>query len=76
MPVERGKEPRYYQEVAVRSVVEAILKGNKRVLLTMATGTGKTHVAFWTVWKLYNSGLTRRVLYIARARYKEKLSIA
>jgi type I restriction enzyme R subunit len=46
LPVERGKEPRYYQEVAVRSVVEAILKGNKRVLLTMATGTGKAHVAF------------------------------
>lgn len=65
LPVERGKEPRYYQEVAVRNVVEAVLKGNKRVLLTMATGTGKTHVAFWTVWKLYNSGLIRRVLYIA-----------
>jgi type I restriction enzyme R subunit len=65
LPVERGKEPRYYQEIAVKSVVESVLKGNKRILLTMATGTGKTHVAFWTVWKLYNSGLIRRILYIA-----------
>jgi type I restriction enzyme R subunit len=65
LPLERGKEPRYYQEIAVRSVVEAVLKGKKRILLTMATGTGKTHVAFWTVWKLYQSGLIRRVLYVA-----------
>jgi len=62
---ERGKEPRYYQEVAIKRIIEEILKGKKRVLLTMATGTGKTHVAFWTVWKLYKSGLVRRVLYIA-----------
>lgn len=65
LPTERGKEPRYYQEIAVKSVVEAFLKGKNRVLLAMATGTGKTHVAFWTVWRLYQSGLIRRVLYVA-----------
>lgn len=65
LPSERGKEPRYYQEIAVKSVIEAFLKGKNRVLLAMATGTGKTHVAFWTVWRLYQSGLIRRVLYVA-----------
>lgn len=65
VPFERGKTPRYYQEVAIKRVIEAVLKGENRILLTMATGTGKTHVAFWTIWKLYQSGLTRRVLYIS-----------
>lgn len=62
---EKGKEPRYYQEVAVKRVIEDVLKGKNRVLLAMATGTGKTHVAFWIVWKLYKAGLVRRVLLVS-----------
>ena len=50
-----GKPPRYYQEIAVNRVVKAILSGKKRILLTMATGTGKTFVAFQIVWKLWNA---------------------
>lgn len=50
-----GKVPRYYQGAAIRSVVEAILSGQNRVLVTLATGTGKTSVAFQVCWKLWNS---------------------
>lgn len=53
---EGGKTPRYYQDIAVNRAVEAILKGQRRVLLTMATGTGKTFVAFQICWKLWSSG--------------------
>ncbi len=60
-----GKEPRYYQEIAINRVIESILLGKKRILLAMATGTGKTYVAFQTVWKLIKSGYFKRVLYIA-----------
>lgn len=67
-----GKTPRYYQEIAVNRSIEAILKGMKRVLLTMATGTGKTFVAFQICWKLWNTGWNRtgehrrpRILYLA-----------
>jgi len=60
-----GKRPRYYQEVAIKRVIEEIMKGEKRLLLTMATGTGKTYVAFLVVWKLVKSGYFRRVLYLA-----------
>ncbi len=61
----RNKTPRYYQIAAVKSVIEAFLSGRKRILLTMATGTGKTEVAFWVSWKLYQTGKLRRILYIA-----------
>ena len=50
-----GKEPRYYQRIAINRVVSAILNGKKRVLITMATGTGKTVVAFQICWKLWSS---------------------
>ncbi len=67
-----GKKPRYYQEIAVNQTVQAIVQGRRRVLLTMATGTGKTHVAFQICWKLWRSGWsltgTRqkpRILYLA-----------
>ncbi len=50
-----GKHPRYYQEIAINRAVEALLAGDKRILLTMATGTGKTVVAFQICWKLWNS---------------------
>jgi type I restriction enzyme R subunit len=63
------KEPRYYQRTAINRSVEAILRGNKRLLLTMATGTGKTFVAMQIVAKLWNSDLPEdrnpRVLYLA-----------
>jgi type I restriction enzyme R subunit len=51
-----GKEPRYYQKIAINGAVEAIVNGNKRCLLTMATGTGKTLVAFQIAWKLWSAG--------------------
>ena len=50
-----GKIPRYYQDIAIRRVVEAIVSGEQRVLATLATGTGKTSVAFQVCWKLWNS---------------------
>jgi len=49
------KEPRYYQQIAINRAVQAILQGKRRVLLTMATGTGKTVVAFHICWKLWVS---------------------
>lgn len=54
-----GKPPRYYQEIAINRAIEAIGKGNRRVLLTMATGTGKTIVAFQICWKLWNARWNR-----------------
>ena len=68
-----GKEPRYYQRIAIDRAVQSILQGRKRVLLTMATGTGKTDVAFQICWKLWSSKWnakgdpTRkpRILYLA-----------
>ena len=67
-----GKSPRYYQEIAINRAVQAILQGKPRVLLTMATGTGKTIVAFQICWKLWNARWNRtgdyrrpRILYLA-----------
>ena len=54
-----GKVPRYYQQIAINRVIEAILLGQKRVLATLATGTGKTCVAFQVCWKLWNSRWNR-----------------
>ena len=63
------KEPRYYQRVAINRSVGAILRGDKRLLLTLATGTGKTFVSMQIVWKLWNSGWNPgrrpRILYLA-----------
>jgi type I restriction enzyme R subunit len=63
-----GKNPRYYQLIAIQKVIEAIVNGQKRVLVTMATGSGKTKVAFQVVWKLYNSGYFKRILFVADRR--------
>ena len=71
--LQAGKIPRYYQEVAINRVVEAIVSGKSRVLITMATGTGKTTVAFQICWKLWSSKWNRkdepnqrpRILYLA-----------
>jgi len=67
-----GKSPRYYQEIAINRAVQAILQGKRRVLLTLATGTGKTVIAFQVCYKLWNSRWNRtgeyrrpRILYLA-----------
>ncbi len=67
-----GKSPRYYQEIAINRVVQAVLQGRPRILLTMATGTGKTDVAFQICWKLWSSRWNRdggyrrpRILYLS-----------
>jgi type I restriction enzyme R subunit len=56
-----GKRPFYFQEAAIREVIKRLMLGRKRVLLTMATGTGKTFVAFQIVWKLIKSGWLQRL---------------
>ena len=59
------KEVRYYQRIAINRTVEAAAKGQKRILLVMATGTGKTLVAFQTIWRLWRSGVKKRILFLA-----------
>jgi type I restriction enzyme R subunit len=70
--VVEGAVPRYYQEIAINRTVQAILQGKRRVLLTMATGTGKTVVAFQIAWKLWSARWNRtgayrkpRILFLA-----------
>jgi len=63
-PAER-KEPRYYQRIAIQRVVEAVAKGERRALLVMATGTGKTYTAFQIIHRLWKSGAVKRVLFLA-----------
>ncbi len=58
-------DPRYYQRNAINRTVEAIAKGQDRILLVMATGTGKTYTAFQIVYRLLKSGLKKKVLYLA-----------
>ena len=55
-----GREPRYYQEIAIDAVLTAVAHGQKRILLTMATGTGKTYTAFQICWKLYQTNWNNR----------------
>lgn len=60
-----GKAPRYYQVVAVNKAVEALARGQDRILLVMATGTGKTYTAFQILWRLWKAGLKKRILFLA-----------
>jgi type I restriction enzyme R subunit len=60
-----GKAPRYYQVNAVNAAIEAIAKGRDRILLVMATGTGKTYTAFQIIWRLWKSGRKKRILFLA-----------
>lgn len=60
-----GKTPRYYQQVAINRAVEAIAKGQDRILLVMATGTGKTYTAFQIIHRLWKSGAKKRILFLA-----------
>ena len=60
-----SKTPRYYQMNAINRTVEAIAAGQNRVLLVMATGTGKTYTAFQIIWRLWKSGAKKRILFLA-----------
>lgn len=60
-----GRSPRYYQTIAVNRTVEAIAKGQKRILLVMATGTGKTYTAFQIAYRLFKSKSKRKILFLA-----------
>ena len=60
-----GKTPRYYQVNAINAAIEAIAKGRERLLLVMATGTGKTYTAFQIIWRLWKAGRKKRVLFLA-----------
>ena len=60
-----GKEPRYYQRIAINRAVEAIAKGQDRTLLVMATGTGKTYTAFQIIWRLWKARKKKRILFLA-----------
>lgn len=59
------KTPRYYQRIAINKTIEAIAKGQKRILLVMATGTGKTFTAFQIIHRLHKSGAKKKILYLA-----------
>ena len=59
-----GKEPRYYQVEAINQVFEAIARGQKRVLLVMATGTGKTYTTFQIIWRLWKAKVVKRALFL------------
>ncbi|MCI5137754.1 MAG: DEAD/DEAH box helicase, partial [Candidatus Electrothrix sp. AR1] len=59
------KTPRYYQQIAINRTVEAIAKGQDRILLTMATGTGKTYTAFQIIHRLWKSRTKKRILFLA-----------
>ncbi|HDY7992894.1 TPA: DEAD/DEAH box helicase family protein [Vibrio vulnificus] len=60
-----GKSPRYYQLNAINKTIEAVSEGQDRVLLVMATGTGKTYTAFQIIWRLWKSGAKKRILFLA-----------
>ncbi|TXN74889.1 DEAD/DEAH box helicase [Methylobacterium sp. WL18] len=59
------KSPRYYQVNAVNAAIEAVASGKDRVLLVMATGTGKTYTAFQIIWRLWKAGRKKRILFLA-----------
>lgn len=60
-----GRTPRYYQASAINNTIEAVAKGQQRILLVMATGTGKTYTAFQIIWRLWKSGTKKRILFLA-----------
>jgi type I restriction enzyme, R subunit len=60
-----GMSPRYYQQNAVNRTIEAVAQGQNRILLVMATGTGKTYTAFNIIWRLWKSGIKKRILFLA-----------
>jgi len=60
-----GRSPRYYQQIAINRSVEAVAKNQSRIILVMATGTGKTYTAFQIIYRLWKSGLKKRILFLA-----------
>ncbi len=60
-----GRAPRYYQANAINNTVEAVAKGQQRILLVMATGVGKTYTAFQIIWRLWKSATKKRILFLA-----------
>lgn len=58
------RPPRYYQRVAINRAVEAVARGQKRILLVMATGTGKTYTAFQIIWRLWKANKKKRILFL------------
>ncbi|EEY79085.1 helicase C-terminal domain protein [Acinetobacter calcoaceticus RUH2202] len=60
-----GRIPRYYQVNAINKTIEAIARGQNRILLVMATGTGKTYTAFQIIWRLWKAGAKKRILFLA-----------
>ena len=60
-----GKAPHYYQLIAINRTIEAIAKGQNRILLVMATGTGKTYTAFQIIWRLWKARIKKRILFLA-----------
>jgi type I restriction enzyme, R subunit len=60
-----GKEPRYYQADAINHTIEAVAASQKRVLLVIATGTGKTYTTFQIIWRLWKAGAVKRALFLA-----------
>ncbi len=60
-----NKQPRYYQMNAINKTVKAVLDGQERILLVMATGTGKTYTAFQIIWRLWKAGVKKRILFLA-----------
>lgn len=61
----QGRQPRYYQQIAINRTVEAIAKGQNRLLLVMATGAGKTYTAFQIIYRLWKNGVKQKVLFLA-----------
>ena len=60
-----GRSPRYYQQIAINRTIEAVAKTQKRIILVMATGTGKTYTAFQIIYRLWKSGAKKRILFLA-----------
>lgn len=60
-----GRAPRYYQASAINNTIEAVARRQQRILLVMATGTGKTYTAFQIIWRLWKSGSKKRILFLA-----------
>lgn len=60
-----GRSPRYYQQIAINRTIEAVAKNQARMLLVMATGTGKTYTAFQIIYRLWKSGTKKRILFLA-----------
>ena len=59
-----GKAPHYFQQITINRTVDAIARGEKRVLLVMATGTGKTYTVFQVIWRLWKAGVKKRILFL------------